>query len=285
VPGLRSAEWLTPVGRLLQTSRPAGWFIAWGVLRVGMGYGHVVESWRSTALQVVMTAPLCMWLFGWNDLADESSDAINPRKGSWLHGARLREEWRPLLRRVVWVSLLFPVALIGFLPLDAAICLTLTFALAWAYSMPPLRLKEVPLADGFASAGLLFLVFSTGFCLGAPFGWLPYATYAFLPSIAGVHLYAAVVDYDPDRKAGQRTTAVRLGERPTLIASLILTGGSLALALLVNYAFPILAVLLAQFLLIACTLASPRHVSARIGWIGVGVICFGALCLMLLFRW
>ncbi|MCL2824903.1 MAG: hypothetical protein FWD57_13020, partial [Polyangiaceae bacterium] len=75
---------------------------------------------------------------------------------------------------------------------------------------------------------------------------LPIEAIAVAPTLAGLHIYASVVDVDSDRTANHRTLAVRAGPRMASAVALGLSLMSAATIPLLNYAPPIAVFLVFQ---------------------------------------
>ena len=83
---------------------------------------------------------------------------------------------------------------------------------AWAYSVPPVRLKERPPLDSLANGlGFFLLPFVMGYSLGADPAAMPLKYYLLALSVCGIHALATAADYDADLAAGHRTLPWRSG--------------------------------------------------------------------------
>ena len=102
---------------------------------------------------------------------------------------------------------------------------------AWAYSVPPVRLKERPPLDSLANGlGFFLLPFVMGYSLGADPLAMPLKYYLLALSVCGIHALATAADYDADKAAGHRTLAVAYGRRAAAAFAL----ATFAVALLVG---------------------------------------------------
>jgi lycopene elongase/hydratase (dihydrobisanhydrobacterioruberin-forming) len=201
-------------------SRPGIWLVS--VLPLWTGHllatrelvpTTVADAWRF-GFAIIAMGPL-----GWvaasaiNDVHDLDADRHNPRK---VDTPLVRGVLSPVAARVAAyasAALMLGTALAvgpGFAMLTGAV-----LALAWAYSVPPARLKTRPGADVASNAlavGVLPLL--AGWSVARPLVEFPWW---FMPqSVAvAVALYVptTLVDLDADRAAGQRTVATRLGRR------------------------------------------------------------------------
>ena len=85
---------------------------------------------------------------------------------------------------------------------------------AWAYSVPPVRLKERPPLDSLSNGlGFFLLPFVMGYSLGADPLTMPLKYYLLALSVCGIHALATAADYEADQAAGHCTLAVACGRR------------------------------------------------------------------------
>jgi 4-hydroxybenzoate polyprenyltransferase len=208
---------------ILKSSRPGFWLTtAWFYLFPlgGAAVLHSPDFWFGL---FYVTFPLGLTIYGWNDLADRATDRANPRKDSLLFGACGSD---CELRRLPWVILavqlgcsvcLLPRLGSRFLWWLLALCL-----LNLAYNLPRWGFKRRPVLDIMNQVGyLLVFIFSS---------WqnevdqLAPAVFVYGGLFAmHAHVFGQVMDIDPDRQAGRRTTAIVIGIRGSkwLIAALM----------------------------------------------------------------
>jgi 4-hydroxybenzoate polyprenyltransferase len=277
------------LAHLLRVSRPAGWLIALGIYRVGMAYAEARESARAWLIAAALTFPFGLVLFGWNDLADAASDRANPRKGTWLHGARVDASNAGPTRLAVRSAAALLLAGAVVLALRAqsapglgsdrgsAALLAASVVLAWAYSARPLRLKEVPIVDGVCSAASISALLALGWLQGQTELQVPPEPVAYVPAIVGLHTFATVMDRDSDRSAKHRTLAVRIGARATAGIALGLTLLTVAAIPFVELAPVIAAVAVFQAAVMAAHVAVPRRLGARAAFVIIGLGSAGGL--------
>ncbi|TWT90799.1 prenyltransferase [Pseudobythopirellula maris] len=201
-------------GRLADTvrvSRPGFWITHLWFYLLPLGGRDVLAQPAFWLGAIYATAPLGHLLYGWNDLGDEASDRLNPRKGNLLFGARPSDEERRHLPRKMalvqapfWALFLW---LIGpkFLLWAAAAC-----AVNWAYNNHPLRLKSRPLFDLANQTGYLLVFVLSSWLNEAPLLAWPAQLFGALFAMHS-HLLGQIADVEPDRAAGRQTTAVWLG--------------------------------------------------------------------------
>lgn len=150
-------------------------------------------------------------VYGWNDMVDRAIDADNPRKDSYWFGAKgskeqLQSLWKPILA----IQLLFFPFIYYFIGWKAIPIFISFFVINSLYNLPK---------HGFRSKPPLELICQVGYLLIAPLSiylndatQLPWQTYAYLFLFAlQSQLIGEVMDIEPDRKTGRRTTATVLG--------------------------------------------------------------------------
>lgn len=233
---------------LWRLSRPEVWLVTIVPMYVGYvlaskemapGFGLWADFWQGAAVQGATSAEFLATLAAWwrvadgfvlaciamgplvwtatllvNDVHDLPSDRVNPRKArSPLVQGLVTRGWANAAAYVAAVAA-FAVALL--VSPAFALLLAAALALAWAYSVPPLRLKTRPGADVLVNAvGVGGLAAFAGWAIAAP---LAQAPFVFLPQgllvAAAVYIPTTLVDHDADRAAGYATFATTLGRAP-----------------------------------------------------------------------
>ena len=205
------------LARLVHISRPVLWINTIGTGMVGIWLtGRLFDL---TALPIVLwlTLPFNLLIYGVNDIYDQETDALNPRKGS-VEGARIAPaEARSIAWAVALINAPFLVWFVLTLP-PAAVAVILLYAGVFVfYSAPPLRFKTRPYLDSLSNAAYALPLLIMPAALQAPPLW---------PAVVGLmawsvakHAFDAVQDIEEDRGAGITTTATRLGPRGTAIWS------------------------------------------------------------------
>lgn len=170
----------------------------------------------TVALGAVVIGPL-VWIavLAVNDAHDVDGDRVNPRKaGTPLTSGRISPA---TAQRVAGVA--------GILAVGVALLVSPMFALGtlgavllgWAYSAPPLRLKNRPGADVLVNASALGILGQlAGWSVVEPAGDFPWVM-GLLGTLVGAALYlpTTLADVEADRASGYTTIAVRLGTRLT----------------------------------------------------------------------
>lgn len=210
---------------VLKVSRVPGWTFGPILFGIGVIHSRVLPKSRSSLLRAgvqvfALSYPLCAIVFGVNDVYDYASDVRNPRKiADGLEGSVLHPIYHQDVLRVAYASSAFIVASALLTGTTSNIGATLLLVLlSWQYSSPPLRLKEVPIADSLSNGAIVFLAWFIGFSFsGLSIREAPRKGYMLSLCTAGVHALGAVMDVEADRTSGQRTIATVLGRRPAAI--------------------------------------------------------------------
>ena len=278
-PSLRTvAELLKPI-----TWFPPVWAFACGTVASGQSLS---ENWLLILLGLVLTGPLvCASSQAVNDWFDRHVDAINePQRpipsgrmpGRW--GLGIAIFWTVL--SLAWATLMGPW---GF----AACALAIT--LSWAYSMPPVRLKNNGWFGNAACAlsyeGLAWL---TGAAVMLGGAWPTYDTIclALLYSV-GAHGIMTLNDFkaiEGDRQMGVASLPVQLGAKGAArVACWMMWLPQVAVAaLLWSWALPwhalaVLALSLMQWPLMATFLKNPIDKALQMSAFGVPLFVSGMM--------
>ncbi len=196
---------------LLKVARPGFWLTSIWFYLLPLGQRPVWTEWTFWLGLFYVTFPLGLLIYGWNDLFDSENDRNNPRKDTFLFGARPTPGQIARLPR--WITLV---------QLPFAVCFLLLLGgetLAWwaavvagtaLYNWPRIGLKNWPIVDLLNQISYV-LVFVLGSWLnGVP--QLPWFTFTFGALFAmHSHLFGEIMDREPDLAAGRRTTAGTLG--------------------------------------------------------------------------
>jgi chlorophyll synthase len=276
------------VSAILELLKPVTWFppmwaFGCGVVSAGP---FAADKWPAVVTGVLLAGPLiCATSQAVNDWFDRHVDAINEPQRP-IPSGRMPGTWG-LHVAIVWTFLsLIVAATLGTFVLVAAVAGLL---LAWAYSAPPVRLKQNGWWGNAACAacyeGLAWLTGVAVASGGIAPGWHT-ASLALLYSV-GAHGIMTLNDFksiDGDRQMGIGSLPVRLG--PTnagRVACAFMAGSQLVvIALLVAWghlphAAAIAALLLAQLLLMNRLLASPRERAPWYNATGVSLYVIGML--------
>lgn len=220
----KQRSFLESVRVLITVSRPVFWIVL-PLLYVG---GFLFQNDQATfsILNIVillwLSFPFCIFLYGINDVHDLESDLKNPRKGG-IQGLRLHPDNHQLVLHASVVVNIILLVLIGLdFSIDSFITALLLIFFSYAYSAPPLRLKERPVLDSLTN-GLLYVLFPfyLGFFTHSGIEDTSWKIILTVLGAAGVHAYTSTLDYTSDKEVGDTTIAVILGPRITLGFSLL----------------------------------------------------------------
>jgi len=195
----------------LKVSRPGLWTTAIWFYLLPAGGMDVFQNPDFYIGLTYVTLPLGMFIYGWNDITDYATDQINPRKDSFLFGARLSDlERAKLPLPILAVQLPF---FLYFLSVEGPKIVALFAVAAVAVTLnnwPRFGFKQWPLLDLLIQSSYLLVFVLSSWLNDAP--QLPWQTFVFGAAFAmHSHLFGAVMDIEPDALAGRKTTAVVLG--------------------------------------------------------------------------
>jgi 4-hydroxybenzoate polyprenyltransferase len=167
--------------------------------------------------------PLGFLLYGVNDIVDAEADRLNPRKGTFLFGSLGAAKQLAALRWKIAVVQI-PFLIIFFFLIGPRI-------LAWfgvlliavgIYNAPRFGWKSHPPFDVLIQASYLLVFVLSSWLNGA--SQLPWQTFVFGAMFAmHSHIFGEVMDIEPDRLSGRRTTATVLDvERSKLLIAAFL---------------------------------------------------------------
>src|SRR5712664_539199 len=196
---------------LTQVSRPGLWTTTALFYLMPLGHRAFLRSWSFWAGLFYVLVPLGLVLYGVNDIVDADADVYNPRKGTFLFGSLGAKEQLAALRWKIAVAqvpfLVIFLVLIGtkFLLWDAALAAAVAI-----YNAPGIAWKGRPPFDVLIQASYL-LVFVLSSWLNNT-QQLPWQTFLFGAMFAmHSHIFGEVMDIEPDRLSGRRTTATVIG--------------------------------------------------------------------------
>lgn len=219
----------------LKVSRPGLWFATvWLYMLPTSGNMDALSSVAFWIGLAYVCFPLNFLVYGWNDAVDFETDALNPRKDSFWFGARasreaLQQLWKPI---AVTQALTIPV-LVWLGGWQLLLIFGAFFVINWGYNWPGKGLRTRPPLELLCQIGYLLIVPLS--VLLNDTAQLPWQTYLYLFLFCmQSHLMGEVMDIEPDRNAGRKTTATILGPQRT---KLLIMAIVLAEVLLLFYSF------------------------------------------------
>jgi 4-hydroxybenzoate polyprenyltransferase len=213
---------------IIKASRPGLWLTAVWFYLLPLGERHVFHSAAFWLGLFYVTFPLGLIIYGWNDIADADIDSFNPRKGTFLFGARgSHEQLRRLPMQIALVQAVFGSI---FVYLDGARILLWLLGLVLftaIYNLPRYGLKSHPPFDILNQAGYLLVFVLSSWLNHTPQLRWPAMLFGALFAMHS-HVFGEIMDIDPDRASGRRTTGTLIGIIPSKVlicALLVLEAG------------------------------------------------------------
>jgi 4-hydroxybenzoate polyprenyltransferase len=199
----------------LKVSRPGLWFQTLWLYTLPtsrMPVWHSPVFWLGL---VYVTFPLNFLVYGWNDIVDYENDLNNPRKDSFLFGARgSREQLAKLPVALALAQVPFFIALIWCGGGMIALLLAGMLLANGLYNLPKAGWRGRPPLELVNQAGYLLLLPLSVVLNATPvvsWGAVGYLVLFCTHS----HLMGEVMDVIPDARAGRWTTARVLGVKLT----------------------------------------------------------------------
>lgn len=213
----------------LEISRPGLWFPTIWLYALPLGGRHLQDSPRFWLGLALVSFPLNFVVYGWNDIADAAIDRHNPRKGNLLFGARATDaELARLPRALITVGLLAALPLIVLDGPRMAALLATIAAVLWLYNRRPHGLRSQPPLELCCQFAYLLVVPLSAWLNHVPLPPWPTAIYLALFALQS-HLMGEVMDIEPDRATGRRTTATVIGARATKLVIIALVAAEVAM--------------------------------------------------------
>jgi len=196
---------------VIKASRPGLWATAVWFYLLPLGQRHVFDTPGFWLGLIYVTFPLGLIIYGWNDIADADIDQFNPRKGTFLFGARgSQEQLRRLPLQIALGQAIFAAVFLlltgpKILPWFAGL-----IAFTAVYNLPRYGLKQRPPFDILNQAGYLLVFVLSSWLNHAPQLRWPAMLFGALFAMHS-HVFCEVMDIGPDRQSGRRTTATIIG--------------------------------------------------------------------------
>src|SRR6266571_2536635 len=200
---------------LIQVSRPGLWSTTALFYLMPLGHADITHSARLWLGLFFVLFHLEFLLYGVNGIVDDEADLMNPRKRTFLFGSRgEREQLGALKWQIAVVQIPFLIAFFSLLgPRILWWYATLLLAVG-LYNAPRLGWKGRPPFDVLIQASYLLVFVLSSWLSHAP--QLPWQTFLFGALFAmHSHIFGEVMDIEPDRLSGRRTTATTVGRVPS----------------------------------------------------------------------
>jgi 4-hydroxybenzoate polyprenyltransferase len=196
---------------LLQVSRPGLWSTTALFYLMPLGHADFLHSRTMWLGLFYVLFPLGLLLYGVNDIVDAEADRLNPRKGTFLFGSLGAVEQLAALRWKIAVAQI-PFLIIFFILVGPRILLWFAALLlaVGIYNAPRFGWKSHPPFDVLIQASYLLVFVLSSWLNGVP--QLPGQTFLLGALFAmHSHIFGEVMDIEPDRLSGRRTTATWIG--------------------------------------------------------------------------
>lgn len=210
------------INLLVKISRPRFWMYLGGPVLIAGASALALDTFYSPLFWyffLTLLFPANILLYGINDISDGDTDKFNTKKTE--KEIMYRQGKRKVYFFSIGISLLCLASLFLFTNITASLYLILFIILSYCYSAKPFRFKARPFLDFtsnilYVLPGFAFYALLTGenpplYVLAAVFCWT-----------CAMHLFSAVPDVEPDKKAGLTTSAVFFGYKKSLIMTAIL---------------------------------------------------------------
>ncbi len=196
---------------LLQVSRPGLWSTTALFYLMPLGHADFLHSGKLWLGLFFVLFPLGLVLYGVNDIVDAETDALNPRKGTFMFGARgAREQLAALKWQIAAVQVPFATMFYFFVGPRILWWYALLVLAVGVYNAPGIAWKGRPPFDVLIQASYLLVFVLSSWLNKAP--QLPWQTFLFGALFAmHSHIFGEVMDIEPDRLSGRRTTATLIG--------------------------------------------------------------------------
>ncbi len=196
---------------LLQVSRPGLWSTTALFYLMPLGHAGILHSGKFWLGLFFVLFPLGFLIYGVNDIVDAENDSLNPRKGTFMFGSRgAREQlaalkWQIAVAQIPFAAVFYSIVGPRILWWYAVLVLAVGL-----YNAPRIAWKGRPPFDVLIQASYL-LVFVLSSWLNNV-AQLPWQTFLFGAMFAmHSHVFGEVMDIEPDRLSGRRTTATVIG--------------------------------------------------------------------------
>jgi 4-hydroxybenzoate polyprenyltransferase len=196
---------------LIKASRPGFYVTAMWFYLLPLGGHDVFDTAEFWLGLFYVSFPLGLFIYGWNDFVDTETDRANPRKGTYLFGAKPSDvelKWLPY--GIALVQLPFFAAFFYFIGPRAIWLFVGLAGFSWLYNSRAVGFRNYPVLDLLNQSGYLVVFVLSSWLNGVPQLAWPVFVFGALFAMHS-HLLGATMDIVPDRAAGRRTTASILG--------------------------------------------------------------------------
>lgn len=200
---------------LVKISRPGFWLTALWFYLLPFAQRDMFSSIEFWLGATYVCFPLGLLIYGWNDLTDTQTDALNPRKDSWLFGARPDAEMiQRLPALILFVQAPFVIAFVAIAGPKMLFWFSLVLLTNVTYNW--MNFKQRPFLDILNQAGYVLVFVLASWLCNVPQLNTPAMIFSALFAMTS-HIFGQLMDVDPDRLAGRHSTAVQIGVRPAKV--------------------------------------------------------------------
>ncbi|MGC6448402.1 MAG: UbiA family prenyltransferase [Rubripirellula sp.] len=172
--------------------------------------------------------PLGLLAYGWNDLGDTLTDANNPRKDSWVFGALPDQELRS---RLPWIiaAVQIPFAILFVWIAGPKMLIWFTGLILANACYNSFGFKRLPILDLLNQAGYVLVFVLASWLCEVPQLNTPAIIFGAIFAMQS-HLFGQLMDFDEDKAAGRKSTAITMGYGPAkvLLIAIMLCLASIA---------------------------------------------------------
>ncbi|BBM81729.1 UbiA family prenyltransferase [Candidatus Uabimicrobium amorphum] len=225
----------------LKVSRPGLWFQTLWVYLLPVVGTQSIYTWPFWIGFIYATFPLNFMIYGWNDMVDYETDRHNPRKNSFLWGAKgTKEQLQGLMTPIIIAQLPFIIFFIWYCGWPMAVVLFCIYLVNITYNLPKYGLRGVPPLELVNILGMLIIVPLCTYLNDFPS--LPWQSMVYLGIFCILaQLIGEIMDIEPDRKAGRRTTATVIGNDATKLLVIALVVAEAVILYAVFHAYMLAA--------------------------------------------
>lgn len=272
--------------RLILISRPIGYIFNAAIYILGLVLSGASYSNRMLLGAFLLTLPVNLLIFGLNDIFDIKSDTYNIRKGG-SQGAIAHVTEKSILKVYIAFTAVL-ILTVGYITGGFGYFISLLgiVILAYAYSVPPIRLKTRPIFDSISNGLGVILLLLCGYWFGQSIYDISLPNIGLLLALfsftVGLHITYTLTDYESDKIANDKTVAVQFGKNFARLISLLAFSIS-AVFLYLNISTTLIIYILSSYvfawIVIVCLsfyIDKPRIYSKiQFGFLYIGVIlCF-----------
>jgi len=211
--------------KIIKISRFRFWVYLWGsyILGYSLGVRYFGQFLDVKFLINIFyfSLPANLLIYSVNDISDKETDKFNSKKGSYEY--KINNKDNKLIKLLIYFCLIISIFIIFFIDnnLVERIFFILFLFLSLGYSLKPFRFKAIPILDSLSNILYAIPGFLGFYQSGNQIVDLKVVLIA-LSWNAAMHLFSAIPDILPDKKANIKTSALLFGENGSLIICTIL---------------------------------------------------------------